>query len=203
LILALTFKSTLGQQKIQLLNPTVQRIQEKYKNQTSQEAKNRMSQEMMELYKREKVNPLSSIIAPFITMPVFVAVYHAVSQTAILKNGSIFGLVLGTTLSNAITRDWNIFAIVLLLLMIGTQFVAMKLPQWLLKKKEKVRFKDPRTKQNNQMQWITYIFLIMIIVMGWMMPTAMTIYWIAGSLVSIGQAFLVNYITKKYIKKEK
>ncbi|MDR0831789.1 MAG: membrane protein insertase YidC [Bacillales bacterium] len=204
LILAATFKSTLGAQKLTSLQPQIAKVQAKYQGNTTPSAKQRMSQEMMAIYQKEKVNPLSSIIAPLVTMPVFMSVYFAVSNTSLLKNGSLFGLNLGTTISSAILQTWNWYAIFLFILMAISQFISMKIPQWIQKKKEKTkhRFQDPRVKKNNQMQYITYIFLAMIIIMGWMMPAAMTVYWIAGSMVSIGQAYLMDYITERNKRKK-
>lgn len=205
LVLALTFKSTIQSQKMTAIQPEIKAMQDKYQGATDQASKEKMSQEMMKIYAKHGVNPLTSMIAPFMTMPVFVAVYHAVSQTAILKAGTIFNLTLGTTLSDAISRDWNWFAIVLFVLMIITQFVTMKLPQYLnkLKATKSKRYVDPKTlKTQGSANMIMYVFLVMIVVMGWMMPAAMTVYWIASSIVSITQTVIINKYTSKQNKKK-
>lgn len=205
LTVSFSIKSTIQSQKMQLLQPELQKIQAKYATkQNDPIAKQKMSQEMMKLYSKYKINPLKSLITPFLSMPIFFAMWGAVSRTAIIRTGSLFGLNMSTTL-NAGIFSGNIFAIILFILMIAGQFVSMKLPQWMAKRKasKKVRLEDPRTKNMpNQGKMMTNVFLIMIIFMGFMLPAAMTVYWIAGSVVSIAQSFIVNAYTEHQSKKE-
>ena len=122
--------------------------------------------------------------------------WGAVSRTAIIRKGSLFGLNMSTTLNTGIFRG-NIFAIVLFILMIIGQFCSMKLPQWIAKRKagKKVRLEDPRTQNMpNQGKMMTNFFLVMIIVMGFMLPAAMSVYWIASALVGVLQSVLMHYM---------
>ena len=64
------------------------------------------------IYQKYDVHPFKSLIMPFISMPVFICVYHAVNNTAILKSGKVFGVNLGDAMSTGILAGrW--FAIVL------------------------------------------------------------------------------------------
>ena len=202
LITLATFKQTMQQQKIQLIQPELNAIQVKYQGKTDPVSKQKMSQEMMKLYQKYDVNPLKSLIMPFISMPIFICVYHAVNNTAILKNGSVFGVNLGDSMSTGIlSLKW--FAIVLFILMIAIQFVSMKLPQWIQKYKNKDRRPDPRLEQaQKQTNMMTTIFFGMIVFMGWMLPTSMTVYWIASSLVSVAQTLISQKILGNKPKKE-
>ena len=49
---------------------------------------------------------------------------------------------------------------------------------------------------------MTTVFFVMIIFMGWMLPTSMTVYWIASSLVSIIQTLITQNILGKKSKHE-
>ena len=195
-----SLKSTLAAQKMQLLKPEMDKIQAKYAGkQNDPIAKQRMQQEMMKLYTKYKINPLTSLITPFLSMPIFFAMWGAVSRTAIIRKGSLFGLNMSTTLNIGIFKG-NIFAIVLFILMIIGQFCSMKLPQWIAtkKSKKKVRLEDPRTQNMpNQGKMMTNFFLVMIIVMGFMLPAAMSVYWIAGSVFAVVQTLLINRYTAK------
>lgn len=205
-LLTVTFslKSTVQAQKMQLLKPEMDKIQAKYAGrQNDPLAKQKMQQEMMKLYSKFKINPLTSLITPFLSMPIFFAMWGAVSRTAIIRKGSLFGLNMSTTLNIGIFRG-NIFAIILFILMIIGQFCSMKLPQWIAKRKagKKVRLEDPRTQNMpNQGKMMTNFFLVMIIVMGFMLPAAMSVYWIAGSVFAVVQTLLINRYTAKHENK--
>ena len=159
---------------------------------------------MMKVYSKYGVNPMKSLIMPFISMPVFLCVYHAVNNTSILKSGTVFGVNLGDAMSTGIIGvKW--FAIVLFILMVALQFASMKIPTWIQKYKVKKsgRRPDPRQADSQkQANMMTNMFFIMIVFMGWMLPTSMTVYWIASSLVSIGQTLITQYVLGKKSKNE-
>ena len=97
------------------------------------------------------------------------------------------------------------FAIVLFLLMVAFQYASMKLPQWIQKYKLKKsgRRPDPRIAQTQkQTNIMTTVFFVMIVVMGFMLPTAMTVYWIASSLVSVAQTLISQKLMGKMTKKD-
>src|SRR5919112_5980059 len=70
LILPLTFKGVKSMQRLQTLQPEIKRIQERYKDD-----KQRMNQEIMAFYQREKVNPLSSCFPLLLQIPFFIALF--------------------------------------------------------------------------------------------------------------------------------
>lgn len=193
-----TAKSSKQAQKMQEINPELQAIQAKYQNSQDPNDKQRQSVEMMKLYEKYGINPLSAMFAPFITLPIFIAVWGAVNGTLILREGEILGLNLADALSVGVT-SFNWFAIILLLIMIVTQFLTMKLPQWLGNRNRKHnRVADEKMKQQQQQQnMMTYMFMGMIILMGWSLPTAMTIYWVSSSLFSVTQTFITHGLLVK------
>ncbi len=70
-ILPLTFKGVKGMQRLQQLQPEIKRIQERYK-----EDRQRMNQEIMAFYQREKVNPLASCLPLILQIPFFIALFY-------------------------------------------------------------------------------------------------------------------------------
>ena len=204
LISLATFKTTMQQQKMTLLQPELNAIQVKYNGKTDQVSKQKMSQEMMKVYSKYGVNPMKSLIMPFISMPVFLCVYHAVNNTSILKSGTVFGVNLGDAMSTGVlSLKW--FAIVLFIFMVALQFASMKIPTWIQKYKVKKsgRRPDPRQADSQkQANMMTNMFFVMIAFMGWMLPTSMTVYWIASSIVSIGQTLITQSLLGKKSKDE-
>src|ERR671915_2605613 len=70
-ILPLTFKGVKGMQRLQQLQPEIKKIQERYKDD-----RQRMNQEVMGFYQREKVNPLSSCLPLLLQLPFFFALFQ-------------------------------------------------------------------------------------------------------------------------------
>lgn len=210
-VLSLTWKSTQQSQKMTLLQDEMNKINAKYGDAQDTASKNKKAQEMMDLYQKHGVNPMKSMLVPFITLPIFIAFYGAVRQTMSIRDGEIFNVELGANLGDgvvALFEGGSAFPLILLILMGGLQFVTMKLPQWLNKKKNP----QPKYKQKNKnqtanpmmnMNVMTYMMLGMIIVASWVLPVAMTIYWVSSSLFSVAQTTLFHLLPKPTLEKKK
>src|SRR5215204_4609549 len=70
-ILPLTFKGVKAMQRLQQLQPEIKQIQERYKGD-----RQRMNQEIMAFYQREKVNPLGSCLPLVLQLPFFLALFY-------------------------------------------------------------------------------------------------------------------------------
>jgi len=76
------------------------------------------------------------------------------------------------------------------------QFIAMKLPMWFQKtaqKKVAHTVKSNAAQQSqSQANMVSNVMFIMIIVMGFSLPSAMGIYWFIGALISLAQTLLTR-----------
>jgi len=201
-----TFKSTLAQKKMTELQPELAKIQQKYPNaNTNQAQKQRLAEEQMRLYKKNKVNPLSQLLVLIIQFPIFIGVWGAMTGAAVLSTGNFLGLHLSASIWETLKVGtqkganpgwWTAF--VLIILMSVAQFFAMKVPQWIQKAKTKKVSrlgKNPAQKQQNRTaNIVSYVMLIMIIVMGFTLPAAMGVYWLVGAIVSLIQTLFTNVI---------
>lgn len=210
LLMAMTFKSTMDQQKMMALQPELAKIQQKYPNSnTNQYEKQMAAQAQMALYKKYKINPLSQILTMILQFFIFVAVWGALSGSAILTSGDIYGMHLSASISSFILKFdfssawWT--SLVLFILMTGAQIVATKLPQWMQKKNTKnvtKLTKNPaQDAQSKQMKYMTTFMMIMVIVMGFSLPSGMGLYWLFGAIISIIQTVITQNVLKR--KKEK
>ncbi len=201
IVILATFKSTVQSQKIQMLQPQLNAINQKYADRNDAQAKNQKAMEIMNIYKKNGINPLSSLISPFATLPVFLAIYGAVSSTLVLREGHVFGVALGSPLKDGVL-SYNVFAIILIVLMVGSQYISMKIATWISKKKmqDSHRPVDPRL-QKNPANTMTYVFMIMIVVIGWVLPISMTVYWIASSLFTIVQTYAMRNVASNVVIK--
>lgn len=109
LTLSFTIKSTVASQKLQIINPELKAIQDKYAGKTDNQSKMKMSQEMQALYSKHNINPLGSIVVMFIQFPVIIAMYQAVQRAAAVVNGSVFGTSLQTTPMGAFQQGVYLF----------------------------------------------------------------------------------------------
>ena len=206
-----TIKQTLSNAKMTELQPEITKIQNKYPNaNTSNAEKQRMAEEMNRLYKKNKINPFTTLVVMVVQFPVFICVWGALSGSAALSSGTVLGLDLSLTIRQVLfaRENWNaaggyaaVTALFLFLFMAGAQAVSMLLPQWLQKARAKkvARIgKNPaQQQQNNRMKWFTYIMLAMIIFMGFSLVSAMGVYWLVGALISTAQTLITQYITSK------
>ena len=217
LMLLVTLKQTAGNAKLTELQPEITKIQNKYPNaNTSQAEKQRMAQEMQALYKKNKINPLSTILVMIVQFPIFICVWGALSGNALLSSGTVLGLDLSKTIREVLFTKaaWGsaggyaaVTALFLFIFMAAAQTVAMLLPQWMQKAKAKkvARLgKNPaQQQQNNRMKWFTYIMLAMIIFMGFSLVSAMGVYWLVGALISIVQTLIMQKINARRDRKKK
>ena len=209
-----TIKQSAGNAKMTELQPEITKIQNKYPNaNTSQVEKQRMAEEMNRLYKKNKINPFTTIIVMLIQFPVFICVWGALSGSAVLSSGTILNLGLSMTIRDVLFNGANwaipvaggmppaVTALFLFILMSGAQAVSMLLPQWMQKAKAKKASKlgknPAANEQANRMKWFTYIMLAMIIFMGFSLASAMGIYWFIGALLSIAQTLIMQTIAAK------
>lgn len=86
--LPLSLKSTRSMAKMKMLQPQMKALQERYKDD-----KQKLSMETMELYKREKVSPMSGCMPMFIQIPIFFALYKVLYVGIELRHAPLFGWV--------------------------------------------------------------------------------------------------------------
>ncbi len=211
LLLLVSFRSTMDSQKMQLLQPEIAKLQAKYPNaNTNQAEKQRLSQEQMALYKRHKIKPFRQFIILIVQFPVFICVWSGLQGSAALSTGEVLNLRLSDTIQQTLfnvsgtwyynsTGWWT--ALILFLLMAGTQVMAMMLPRIIAKRKTKdiaKLSKNPAQDQNQStMKMMSIFMMIFTIVMGFMLPAAMGVYWLIGGLISIGQTLITQLIMSK------
>lgn len=201
LVLALTFKSNVAMQKMQELQPELQKIQAKYEGRTDQASQQRMAAEMQQLYSKYNVNPFGTLIASFIQFPLLIGMFNAVRRSYAVANATFMNVSLSQSPSQALAnKAW--ICLVIFVAMVVCQFISIKLPQILANKhgKEEAdkRHKtyQPPTNQNNMM---TYSMLAMIAFVMFSAPTALSLYYCISSLVNICKTLIIDKITHKEV----
>ena len=202
-LLAATYKSNLAMQKMQTIQPELNKIQKKYEGRTDQASQMRMSQEMQALYSKNGINPLGSILATFLQFPILIAMYSAVRRSAAVASGEFLGFTLALTPKEAFAeKAWPL--VVIYVLMIIAQILSVSLPQLLNKirlKKEADLHHKHYEEPKNQNVLMTYgmVVFIAFIMLSW--PCALSLYYTITSVVNIAKTLILNKITEKQIVK--
>ena len=203
-IFLITFKSTLAQKKMNELQPELAKIQQKYPNaNTNTSQKQRLAEEQMRLYKKNKVNPLAQLLVLVIQFPVFIGVWGAMTGSAVLSTGKFLDLNLSDSIWDTLRLGpkghagwWT--ALILIIIMSLSQFFSMKVPQWIQKARTKkvarMGVNPAQKSQNRTANIISYVMLAMIIIMGFTLPAAMGVYWFVGAIVSLIQTVFTSVI---------
>lgn len=190
LMLAITFKSQVQTQKMQYIQAEITEISNKLKDPNiTQAEKNRLSMKVMEIYKKNGINPLASLLPTIISLPIFLSVWSAVSQTLVIRTGEVLGLTLGQAVSTQVF-NLNITAILLFLFMTGSQILSMKIPNIIRLKQASYKDKEKIKEANKQTSLMMNIMLIMILITGFLLPSALAIYWTVGAIFSIVQTII-------------
>ncbi|MFV0478967.1 MAG: membrane protein insertase YidC [Anaerorhabdus sp.] len=199
IVFAFTFKSTLASQKLQLMQPEINKITEKYKGKTDQTSRMAQAQEQQKLYQKYGINPLSSIVVQFIQLPIIFSIYHAVQRSEAVQHGTFLGMDLAVSPVNGFTNGNFVYLILLILVMVF-QFASIKLPTYLAERQAKKEAEEQgrryRPSPNPTAKMMNYM-LIMILGMTFILPSGMGIYWICSSIVQIIKALLTQHLTQK------
>lgn len=200
IVFLLTRKSTIASQRMQLIQPEMQKIQKKYEGKKDEVSQMKMAQEMQALYKKYDINPLSSF-SMLLQLPIIFAIFLAVQRCDAIVHGSFLGLSLEQSPWNGMKEGQWLY-IVLFGVMIVAQMASMMLPQWLAKQKAMKAGKKAPDK--NPMMSSMYMSMGLILLISIMWPTAMVVYWIVSSLVNIIKTLSIQmlYLDKDPVGKK-
>lgn len=198
-IVALTFKSNVSMQRMQMIQPELEKIQRKYEGRTDRASQQRQAVEMQSLYDKYDIHPFGSLLVTFIQLPILIAMYSAVSASKAVAEGTFMGVSLSTTPMQAI-KNFEIVLIVIYLLMVLLQFFSVNIPIWMANKKAKQEAEIHHKhyeKSKSQNALLTYGMLIMIafVMLNW--PTALSLYYCIYSLINILKTVIIDKITNK------
>ncbi|HEU0019636.1 MAG TPA: YidC/Oxa1 family membrane protein insertase [Thermoleophilaceae bacterium] len=172
LILPLTFKSVKSMQKLQVLQPEMKKIQERYKDD-----KQRMNQEMMKFYQENKVNPLGSCLPLLLQIPFFIALFELLRSESFqqdIAGNAAFGPI--NDLAEPLTGQPVVLG-VMIVLYVGTQLIATMITS----------IGGDKTQQRIMMA-LPFVFVIFII----NFEAGLIVYWITTNVWTIGQQLVVR-----------
>lgn len=173
-------KQAESMKKMQVLQPEIQKINERYKD-NPQEKQRRL----LQMYKEHKVNPVGGCLPILVQIPVFIALYSAFSDAYELwKAPFIMGWIpdlsepdIFLSLPEGLPLIGGFALHLLPLLMTVTQFLQTK-------------FSMVSTDPNQKM--IMYLMPFMLLFFFWEMPAGVVLYWTVQNLLSVAQQLYTN-----------
>ena len=163
----LTRKSTEGMKKMQELSPLMKEIQKKYKDNPQ-----RLQQETWALYREKKVNPMSSCLPMLIQIPVFIALFN-VLRSAVELRYAPFLWIADLSEPESLFASWFPFGGLNILPVLMAVSTALQ------------SYFTPSTGDKSQQK-------MMMIMMFYSFPSALSLYWFLSNLFSIVQMWLIR-----------
>jgi YidC/Oxa1 family membrane protein insertase len=173
----LTVSSMKSMRKMQALQPMMEEIKEKYK-----EDQQKMNQAIMNLYKEYKINPMGGCLPMFLQLPILYALWAIFRSNIALRQSDFIWWIKDLSIPDTILRLPFTLPLVglnqlsgLATLMAVTQFIQMKMTT-----------KDPR-----QMFMIYFMPVMMWLIFN-NLPAGLNLYYFVFNLLSIGQQYFLN-----------
>ena len=181
-ILPLTFKGIKSMQRMQVLQPEIKAIQARYKGD-----RQRMNQEIMAFYQKEKVNPLGSCLPLALQIPFFIALFQLLRSAGFKEDlGTNKGFLFIPDLTEKVTGHPAVL-VTLIVLYVGTQLAASAVT---------AISADPT--QRRIMFALPFVFTVFII----NFQAGLIVYWITTNVWTIGQQLVVRKLYPKPTPRE-
>ncbi len=158
---AISFTSMANMRRVQ---PKLAEIRERYADD-----RQKQSQEMMNLYKKEKINPMSGCFPILLQMPVFIALYWVLMESVELRHAPFIGYI----------QDLSVMDpyFILPLIMGASMFIQQKLNP-----------PPPDPMQAKIMQWMPVVFTFFFL----FFPAGLVLYWVVNNVLSIIQQYIIT-----------
>ena len=180
LTLPMSIKGQRSMMRMQRLQPQVTRLREKFKDDSE-----RLNREMVDLYKRNHVNPLGGCLPMVVQFPVFIGLYEALLNAVDLRHAPFVGWIQDLSAPDVLPIPGmpaipftDLHGIpVLVLLMTGSSF----LQQWLMPR-------QPDPSQQRMMMFMPLAFSLIFL----SLPAGLTLYYLSSNLLGIAQQVILN-----------
>lgn len=191
-LLPINLKATRTQYLMKAIEDEIKVIRENHKDNPQE-----LSRKMMEVYKREKINPMSSLIAMLIQIPVFIALYFVFSKGLKLDTSSIYSFVSFPDVLHSeafglldVTKKSMFIAVVT---GVTAYFLARRQTASMVTSKKETKDENFQDHFMKSMRiQLLYVLPVVIAVSAYVLPAALGLYWTTNNVLS--------YLQDVYIK---
>lgn len=178
LFIPLTKSSLKSMKEMQKLQPQMAKIREQFKDKPDE-----MNKEVMELYRRHKVNPLGGCLPMLLQIPVFVGLYNALLNAVELRHAPFAGWISDLSAPDRLGSIQLPFVeqpgIPVLTGLMGVSMFVQQLM-------------TPTPSADPMQQRIMLIMPVMFTFMFINFPSGLTLYWLVNNILTIAQQYTVN-----------
>ncbi len=168
--------------KMKKLQPEMERLRERYKDD-----KPRQQQELMKLYQQEKINPLAGCLPILLQIPVFFALYKVLFVSIDMRHAPFFGWIQDLSAPDP-TSLFNLFGLLPFLvpdyLHVGVWPLVMGITMWL---QMQLNPAQPDPTQQMIFNWMPVMFTFLLATF----PAGLVIYWAWNNVLSLGQQYVI------------
>ncbi|WP_339221428.1 YidC/Oxa1 family membrane protein insertase [Paenibacillus sp. FSL H8-0332] len=165
LILPLTIKQVKSSRAMQAIQPELEKIKKKYKDEPE-----KVQQETMRLFQENKVNPMAGCLPLIVQMPIFIALYNSIYYNPDLRLHDFLWLQLG--------KPDHLF--ILPVLAAATTFIQTRMMT-----------KMNPVQQQGPMQFMMMVYPVLIFIMSYNFPAALPLYWVYSNIYTIVQNYFL------------
>ena len=208
LMIPLFVKQIKAQRGMQLIQPEIKALQDKYRDKKDPASREAMSRETMELYKKHGTNPFSSCLPMLLQMPIFLGLFNVlrgIQHVALgpnveggrgpigpitqpiaqaMQDSNFFGARLSDSFGNIPWGAGRIVVIALIVLMTISTFYTQR--QLTMKNMPAAALEGPAASTQKMM---LYMMPLIFAVTGFQFPVGVLIYWTVTNLWSMGQQY--------------
>jgi YidC/Oxa1 family membrane protein insertase len=201
ILIPLFVRQIKSMRNMQLIQPQMRELQAKYGHD-----KEKLSQEMMKLYKETGSNPFSSCLPVLAQAPFFFALFRTLNGIAediprgafadypalfdSLSNSTVFGAPLAASFATAYDypnpTTTRIIAAIMVVLMTATTFFTQR--QLMRQNMPKTALEGPFAQQQ---KILLYVLPLMFLFSGYYFPLGVVLYWLVSNIWTMGQQFYV------------
>ena len=211
LIMPLFVRQIRASRGMQLMQPELKAIQDKYKGKKDQASRQRMQEEMMALYRKHGTNPFSSCFPILLQMPVFFALFRVLANLQSVAEGTyavhtghdsigpltaalaeevqkstVFGASLSSSFMNATDSATKIVTVVMIVMMSATQWYTMAQLSTKNMPESAKTSDNPMMRSQKIMMTVMPIFFAFT---GIQFQIGVLVYWVTTNLWTMGQQF--------------
>ena len=188
ILLPLAYKSYVSMAKMKELQPEMEKLKE-----AAGDDKQKLQQGMIDLYKKNKVNPASGCLPLLLQIPIFFSLYKVIFVTIELRHAPWFGWIrdLSAPDPSSLFNMWGVFpwaspepGSILAIIFIGILPLALGISMWL---QQKLNPAPTDKTQAMIFAWMPWVFMFMLGTFA----SGLILYWIANNVITFMQQYLI------------
>ena len=198
ILLPFSYKTHKQSKNMQKVNQEMQKLEFKYRGREDRDSMMMKSQEMMDIYKKYNVKPMSGCLVAFLQLPLFFAFLQAINRVPAIFEDKLLGFNLGMTPYVGLSQG-NYLYILLIILIAASTYFSFKYSM------RSTGAMNQTPEMESQMKMMTNIMVVIIVITSFSLSTALALYWIVTYAFIAIQTFIFRKLTgeKKDNKKDK